>query len=301
MIDFLCQAPPTDPTCSRSSRRSTAPSTDSPVVDALLAAARAGKEVTVVIELRARFDEAANIELATRLQEAGAQRRCTASSATRRTPRLILVVRREHGRLRRYVPPRHRQLPPEHGPRRTPTTASSAATSAIGEDVHELFLQLTEPRRASPRRASVLQSPFTLHERMLERTRREIDHARARRPARIVAKMNALIEPQIIQALYAASHGGREGRSDRARRCAALTPGRAGRVATTSRVRSIVGRFLEHSRVFYFENGGDPRCYCASADWMERNFFPPDRGRLPGTATPSPPAAVRGPGALPGG
>jgi polyphosphate kinase len=117
----------------------------------------------------------------------------------------------------------------------------------------------------------LLQSPFTLHEAMLERTRCEIAHAQAGRPARIVAKMNALIEPQIIQALYAASMAGVKVDLI-VRGICSLRPGVPG-VSDNISVRSIVGRFLEHSRVFCFENDGDPEVFCASADWMERNFF----------------------------
>jgi len=117
----------------------------------------------------------------------------------------------------------------------------------------------------------ILQSPFTLHEAMLEKTRREIAHAGAGRPARIIAKMNSLIEPQIVRALYEASIAGV--RVDLiVRGICALRPGIPG-ISDNIRVRSIVGRFLEHTRVYHFENGGDPETYCGSADWMERNFF----------------------------
>jgi polyphosphate kinase len=117
----------------------------------------------------------------------------------------------------------------------------------------------------------ILQSPFTLHEAMLEKTRREIAHARAGRPARIIAKMNSLIEPQIVRALYEASIAGV--RVDLiVRGICALRPGIGG-VSENIRVRSIVGRFLEHTRVYHFQNGGDPETFCGSADWMDRNFF----------------------------
>ena len=123
--------------------------------------------------------------------------------------KLIMVVRREGGPPAPLLPPRHRQLPPADGARRTRTTACSPATTPIGEDVHELFLQLTSPTRAAQLQR-ILQSPFTLHEAMLEQiAARDRAMPRAGRPARIIAKLNALIEPQIIRALYEASMRGR--------------------------------------------------------------------------------------------
>ena len=241
---------------------------DSPVVDALVAAARAGKEVTVVIELLARFEEADNITLANRLQEAGAHV-MYGVVGYKTHAKLIMVVRRDTDRLRRYC---HLGTGNYHPRTTRQYTDYGLFTSddAMGEDVHELFLQLTSPTRVA-RMRKILQSPFTLHDAMLEKTRREIEHARAGRPARIVAKMNSLIEPQIVRALYEASIAGV--RVDLVvRGICALRPGIAG-VSDNIRVRSIVGRFLEHTRVYHFENGGDPETYCASADWMERNFF----------------------------
>ncbi len=267
VIDFLSQAA-ADPQVLAIKQTLYRTGADSPVVDALVAAARAGKEVTVVIELMARFDEAANIDLATRLQEAGAQV-MYGVVGFKTHAKLIMVVRREHDRLRRYC---HLGTGNYHPKTTRQYTDYGLFTcdEAIGEDLHELFLQLTSPTRVAQMR-KVLQSPFTLHEAMLERTRREIEHARAGRPARIVAKMNALIEPQIIQALYAASAAGVKVDLI-VRGICSLRPGVPG-VSDNITVRSIVGRFLEHSRVFYFENDGDPEVYCASADWMERNFF----------------------------
>src|SRR5690606_36875359 len=136
--------------------------------------------------------------------------------------------------------------------------------------LHELFLQLTSPTRVASLQ-KVLQSPFTLHDSLLEKTKREAAHARAGKPARIIAKMNALIEPQIIQALYQASMAGVKVDLI-VRGICALRFGVRG-ISDNIRVRSIVGRFLEHSRVYYFHNDGQPDLYCASADWMERNFF----------------------------
>jgi polyphosphate kinase len=267
VIDFLNQAA-SDPQVLAIKQTLYRTGPDSPIVDALVAAARAGKEVTVVIELMARFDEAANIELANRLQEAGAQV-MYGVVGFKTHAKLIMVVRREQERLRRYC---HLGTGNYHPKTTRQYTDYGLFTcdEAIGEDLHELFLQLTSPTRVAQMR-KVLQSPFTLHEAMLERTRREMTHARAGRPARIVAKMNALIEPQIIHALYEASMAGV--RVDLiVRAICSLRPGVPG-ISDNITVRSIVGRFLEHSRVFYFENDGDSEVYCASADWMERNFF----------------------------
>jgi polyphosphate kinase len=241
---------------------------DSLLVTALAEAARNGKDVTVIIELRARFDEAANIELANRLQEAGAHV-MYGVVGFKTHAKLILVVRREHRRLRRYC---HVGTGNYHV--RTARSYTDyglfTADDAVGEDLHDLFRQLTSLTRA-PRLRKLLQSPFTLHPGLLERIEREIGHARAGRPARILAKMNALIEPQVVQALYRASQAGV--RCDLiVRGICALRPGLPG-VSENITVRSIVGRFLEHSRVFYFENGGDGELWCSSADWMERNFF----------------------------
>jgi polyphosphate kinase len=240
----------------------------SPVVDALVDAARAGKEVTVIIELMARFDEAANIELATRLQEAGAHV-MYGVVGYKTHAKLIMVVRRERGKLRRYC---HCGTGNYH-----PNTARVytdyglfTCDEAMGEDLHELFLQLTSPTRVATMQ-KILQSPFTLHEALLEKTRREMEFARQGKPARIIAKMNALIEPQIIQTLYHAAMAGVK--IDLiVRGICALRPGIRG-ISENITVRSIIGRFLEHSRVYYFHNDGSPEIYCASADWMERNFF----------------------------
>ena len=241
---------------------------DSPVVDALVAAAQAGKDVTVIVELRARFDEEANIELSNRLQEAGAHV-MYGVVGFKTHAKLILVVRREADGIRRYC---HLGTGNYH-----PRTARGytdyglfTCDKAIGQDVHEIFLQLTSLTQ-TPTLSRLLQSPFTLHPGMIERLERESQHARAGRPARVIAKMNALVDPQAIEALYQASRAGVK--IDLiVRGICALRPGLPG-VSDNIAVRSVVGRFLEHSRVFWFENGGDPELFCASADWMERNFF----------------------------
>lgn len=241
---------------------------DSPIVDALVQAARAGKEVTVVIELMARFDEADNIKLATRLQEAGAHV-MYGVVGYKTHAKLIMVVRREHGKLQRYC---HFGTGNYH-----PNTARSytdyglfTCNTEMGGDLHELFLQLTSPTRAAHLQR-LLQSPFTLHEALLARINRETTNAQRGQPARIIAKLNALVEPQMILALYQASVAGVKIELI-VRGICALRPGIPG-VSDNITVRSIIGRFLEHSRVHYFENGGEAEVFCSSADWMDRNFF----------------------------
>jgi polyphosphate kinase len=241
---------------------------DSAIVAALCEAARNGKEVVVVVELRARFDEEANIDVANTLQEAGAL--VVYGVVDYKThAKMVLIVRREENRLRRYV---HLGTGNYHVRTARLYTDFSLMTCdrVIGEDVHRIFLQLTSVGRAGKLR-KLLQSPFTLHRGLLSMVSREASHARAGRPARIIAKMNALIEPQIIQALYEASRAGVQ--IDLiVRGVCALRPGVPG-VSENIRVRSIVGRFLEHARVFWFANDGDEALFISSADWMGRNFF----------------------------
>ena len=241
---------------------------DSPVVDALVAAAQAGKDVTVIVELRARFDEEANIELSNRLQEAGAHV-MYGVVGFKTHAKLTLIVRREPEGIRRYC---HLGTGNYHPRTARGYTDYGLFTSDrdIGQDVHEIFLQLTSLTQ-TPKLGRLLQSPFTLHTGMIERVEREADHARAGRPARVICKMNALVDPQTIEALYRASGAGVKVDLI-VRGICALRPGLPG-VSENITVRSVIGRFLEHSRVFYFENGGAPELYCASADWMERNFF----------------------------
>ncbi len=241
---------------------------DSMLVDALVSAARAGKEVTVVIELRARFDEEANINLATTLQEAGAH--VVYGVVNHKThAKMLLIVRREGRKLRRYV---HLGTGNYHVATARVYTDYGLMTcdAGIGEDVHKLFLQLTGLGRAS-KLQKLLQAPFTLHKGLMDLINREIENARAGKTARIMAKMNALTEPQIIEALYKASQAGVK--IDLVvRGTCCLRPGLPG-VSENIQVRSIIGRFLEHARVFYFHDDGIPQLYCASADWMNRNFF----------------------------
>lgn len=238
------------------------------LVDILIEAARAGKDVTAVVELRARFDEAANIDLATRLQEAGVHV-VYGIVGYKTHAKMLLVVRREGRRLKRYV---HLSTGNYHpGTARAYTDLGLFTCDVeIGEDVHRLFSQLTgmgQVRRLS----KLMQAPFTLQRGLIKLIDAEAEEARAGRPARIAAKMNSLTEPEIIQALYRASIAGVE--IDLIIRGACcLRPGLPG-ISERIRVRSIVGRFLEHHRVYYFHAGGEERVFASSADWMYRNFF----------------------------
>ncbi len=241
---------------------------DSAIVGALAEAAQGGKDVTVIIELRARFDEEANIELANKLQEAGAHV-MYGVFGYKTHAKLVMVVRREEKGLRRYCHlgtgnyhPKTARLYTDYG--------VLTADEAIGEDIHEIFLQLTGMTRV-PRLRKLLHAPFSLHGALLAKIEREAEHARAGRPARIIAKLNALTEPAVIRALYSASAAGVD--IDLiVRGVCCLRPGVPG-VSERIKVRSIIGRFLEHSRVYYFENAGERDIYCGSADWMDRNLF----------------------------
>ncbi|HEU5136970.1 MAG TPA: polyphosphate kinase 1 [Steroidobacteraceae bacterium] len=241
---------------------------ESPIVDALVTAAQSGKDVTVIVELRARFDEEANIELSNRLQEAGAHVMYGVVGFKTHC-KMSMVVRRETEGLRRYC---HLGTGNYHPRTARGYTDYSLFTCdpSIGQDVHELFLQLTSLTQ-TPRLTKLLQSPFGMHDAVVEKIDREARFASYGKPGRIIAKMNSLVDPQVIEALYRASRAGVQ--IDLIiRGLCALRPGIPG-VSENIRVRSIVGRFLEHSRVFFFGNDGTSELYLASADWMERNFF----------------------------
>jgi len=240
----------------------------SPIVDNLVEAAKAGKEVTVVIELMARFDEAENITLANRLQKAGAH--VVYGIVGKKTHgKIILVIRREKNNLRRYA---HFGTGNYHQITSRLYTDYGMLTSddELTADAHEIFLELTSFTKA-PSLKAILQAPFTLYKTLLELIDIEIENAQQGRPARIIAKFNSLVEPQIIQAMYRASRAGVKIQLI-IRGICCLRPGIQG-VSENIEVRSIVGRFLEHTRVFYFYNDEDPKVYCSSADWMDRNFF----------------------------
>lgn len=241
---------------------------ESAIVEALVQAARAGKEVTTVIELRARFDEEANIGLANRLQEAGAH--VVYGVVGHKThAKMIQILRREDDGLRQYV---HLGTGNYHARTARLYTDYGLFTcnEDIADDVHRIFMQLTSLGRFADH-THLLQSPFTLHDGLIQRIHREAEHAAAGRPARIIVKVNSLVERKVIEALYAAAAAGTQ--IDLiVRGMCCLRPGVPG-VSENIRVRSIVGRFLEHTRVIYFQNDQSPEIYCSSADWMERNFF----------------------------
>jgi polyphosphate kinase len=242
--------------------------TDSVLMKYLIDAAQRGKEVTVVVELMARFDEEANLNWATKLEEVGAHV-VYGVVGYKTHGKLLMVVRREGGKLRRYAHlatgnyhPRTARLYTDFG--------LMTANERICDDVSEVFKQLTGLGRAR-KLNHILLAPFTLHEHMMASIRREARHARLGRPAHIIAKMNSLLEPRIIEALYTASQAGVK--IDLiVRGVCALRPGIAG-LSENIRVRSVIGRFLEHSRIFYFFNDGVEDVWISSADWMERNFF----------------------------
>ncbi|MEO5626512.1 MAG: polyphosphate kinase 1, partial [Dokdonella sp.] len=241
---------------------------DSPLVDHLIDAARQGKDVTVVVELRARFDEEANLRLANRLQEAGVQV-VYGVVGYKTHAKMLLIVRRENGALRRFV---HLSTGNYHQitSRIYTDFGLMTANPEIGEDAHLLFLQLSGLGPFIQLKC-LLHSPFTLHKGLMEKIEREIANARAGKPARIIAKMNALNEESVVEVLYRASQAGVQ--IDLIVRAACtLRPGIVG-VSENIRVRSIVGRFLEHSRVYWFQNDETPEIYCSSADWMERNLM----------------------------
>jgi len=266
IIDFLRQAS-TDPNVLSIKQTLYRTGADSVVVDVLKNAAHAGKEVTVVIELRARFDEAANIELASELQDAGAHV-VYGVVGYKTHAKMILVVRREGRALRRYV---HLGTGNYHARTARLYTDYGLLTcdKSVGEDVNKLFHQMTGLGRAGKLK-KLLQSPFTLHKGMLTYIENEISVAKQGEKARIIAKMNGLVEPEIIAALYKASQAGVK--IDLiVRGICCLRPGIKG-ISENITVRSIVGRFLEHTRVFYFYHGGEELVFCSSADWMTRNL-----------------------------
>jgi polyphosphate kinase len=241
--------------------------TDSELIEALIDAAHQGKEVTVVIELLARFDEEANINWASRLEEAGAHV-VYGVFGYKTHAKMCMVIRREGGSLRRYV---HLGTGNYHSKTTKLYTDFGLFTSdaEITSDVNEVFLQITGLGKHSGLKR-LFQSPFTLYDELIKAIAREAHHAANGRTGRIIAKMNALTEPHIIEALYAASQAGVK--IDLiVRGVCLLRPGVPG-LSESIRVISIIGRFLEHHRVFYFRNDGVDDVYISSADWMERNL-----------------------------
>jgi polyphosphate kinase len=243
-------------------------SSDSPVVQSLIEAARNGKQVTVIIELKARFDEAANIKWARAMREAGVDV-VYGVTGLKTHAKASLVVRSEGDGIRRYA---HLGTGNYH-----PSTARiytdlgmMTCREEVTDDLAELFNLLTGVSKFTAMK-ELLVAPFNLHAKFIEHIDTETRNAAAGKPASIYAKMNALIEEGVIEALYRASAAGVKVRL-LVRGMCALRPGVKG-VSENIEVRSIVGRFLEHSRLFRFENGGDPKLYLGSADWMQRNLF----------------------------
>jgi len=240
---------------------------NSEIVDALVDAARAGKEVTAVVELRARFDEESNLTLASRLQQAGAMV-IYGVVGIKTHAKLMLIQRREGSELVRYA---HLGTGNYHTGNARLYTDYSLLTSDDGlcEDVHKLFSQLTGMGKVLHMK-KLLHAPFTLKKVLLELVARETAHAAAGKPAQIILKVNALTEPKVIRALYKASIAGVQVDLI-VRGICSLRPGVAG-VSENIRVRSVIGRFLEHSRAYWFANDGEPELYLSSADLMERNL-----------------------------
>lgn len=267
VIDFIQQAT-SDPSVVAIKQTVYRTGADSALMEALMAAAQRGMEVTVIVELLARFDEEANINWATRLEEVGAH--VVYGVVGHKThAKMLMVVRREDGKLRRYVHlgtgnyhPRTAKLYTDFG--------LFTCNEEICADVNEMFGQLTSLGKAR-KLHHLWQSPFSLHTEVLRAIQNETTLAKAGKRGQIIAKMNALLEPETIAALYEASQAGVK--IDLiVRGVCALRPGVAG-LSENIRVRSIIGRFLEHTRIFYFRNDLKHDVYLASADWMDRNFF----------------------------
>lgn len=241
---------------------------NSELVKALMRAALAGKQVTVVVELMARFDEANNVSWAQKLENVGAHV-VYGVFGYKVHAKMALVIRREEGHLKSYA---HLGTGNYHqGTSRIYTDFGLITDdSDITADVNTLFMEITglgKPGRLN----KLYQSPFTLYPMIISRIQREAENARAGKPAKIIAKMNSLIEPSVIEALYAASAAGVQIELIVRGMCT-LRPGVKG-LSDNIRVRSIIGRQLEHSRIFYFYNSGKEDTYISSADWMGRNFF----------------------------
>ncbi|HSC81221.1 MAG TPA: polyphosphate kinase 1, partial [Chitinolyticbacter sp.] len=241
---------------------------ESALMDALAEAAQRGKEVTAVVELMARFDEEANINWAAKLERAGVHV-VYGVYGYKTHAKMLLIVRREDGKLKRYVHvgtgnyhPRTSKLYTDFG--------LMTDNEGITSDVNDVFMQLTGLGLAGDHNA-LWQAPFTLQPNFIKAIEREIAHAKIGRKAVIIAKMNALLEPTIIDKLYEASQAGVTIHLI-VRGVCALRPGIPG-LSDNIKVRSIIGRFLEHHRVYYFYNDGAEDVYLSSADWMGRNLF----------------------------
>jgi polyphosphate kinase len=241
---------------------------DSPIVEALIDAATAGKQVTAIVELRARFDEAANIQWARRLEEAGAHV-IYGVVGLKTHCKALLIVRRDTDQLRRYV-----HLGTGNYHQRTARIYTDfgllSSNPALTEEVAVVFNTLTG-LAGYPGLKKLMVAPFDMKQRLIAKIERERDNARAGKPARIVAKLNSLVDQEIIEKLYEASSA--EVTIDLVVRGICCLRPKVPGLSDYIRVVSIVGRFLEHSRIYFFENGGQPEVYLSSADWMPRNFL----------------------------
>ena len=267
VIEFITQAAK-DPQVLAIKQTFYRTSADSKLMTALIDAARSGKEVTVVVELLARFDEEANINWAAKLEDAGAH--VVYGVVGHKThAKMAMVVRREEGKLRRYV---HLSTGNYHQRTAKLYTDFGLLTchEGICKDVNDVFAQLTGLGKSNKLK-HLWQSPFTLHSNLIEAIKKEAEIAKSGKKAHIIAKMNALLDKEVICALYEASNAGVK-IDLLIRGVCALKPGIKG-ISENIQVRSIVGRFLEHPRIFYFHHQGDRRVYLSSADWMYRNFF----------------------------
>ncbi len=267
VIDFLRQAAQ-DPQVLAIKQTIYRIGSDSSILDVLVDASKNGKEVTAVIELRARFDEESNLEIAAKLQKAGAivaygivgfKTHC----------KMTLIVRREDNKLKRYV---HLGTGNYHTANAKAYTDFSLLTAeeAICHDVHKIFQQLTGMGQKI-KLQHLLLAPFTLHSSIIQLIEQEIQNAQKGKPAKIIIKINSLTEKNLIEALYKASNAGVKIILIVRGMCS-LKPGKP-QLSENIEVISIIGRFLEHSRIYYFQANGDEKLYLSSADWMERNLF----------------------------
>ncbi|MDX2050876.1 MAG: polyphosphate kinase 1 [Polyangiaceae bacterium] len=240
---------------------------ESPMVRALQRAAELGKQVTALVELKARFDEESNIRWARALERSGVNV-MYGLLGFKTHAKVLLVVRKEGSGLRRYV-----HLATGNYNQQTARLYEDislfTAREDIGEDATALFNLLTG-YSAPPRWNRLIISPLGMHEGVLGLIHRETEHARAGRPAKIIAKMNALVDEEVISALYEASQAGVDIQL-LIRGICCLRPG-VPKISENIRVKAVIDRFLEHARIFYFENGGTSEVFCTSADWMPRNF-----------------------------
>jgi polyphosphate kinase len=266
VVDFIAAAA-VDPNVLAIKQTLYRTSGDSPIVSSLIAASENGKQVAVLVELKARFDEENNIIWARKMERSGVHV-VYGLMGVKTHCKVALVVRQEGGAIRRYVHLGTGNYNPNTAKVYT-DIGLLTCNPEIGADVSELFNFLTGYSRQRHYR-KLLVAPIQLRERMISLIEREIEQCQAGRPARIIAKLNSITDPKIIQALYQASQAGIP--IDLiVRGICCLRPGIPG-VSENIRVISIVGRFLEHSRIFYFANGGQEEVYVGSADWMQRNM-----------------------------